>query len=258
MYSNTHVHTYAIQKRGHTLKSKQSVRSELLTCCCCRYRQALIWEDKTVDYFTEIRSLALKDQSRPACAGLSSLPSYTILYECDLERRYAMRYLCQIPHGPKQGHVHYNSVHNDQLFGSVSKSSRHQTWSSVATINVTAPGQLWNKVSCPGGHVAHTFLACDVSASCLAESDVTFSIRPETWALPTSRSCATPPAVTSLPPSFPCVSGERRVPYTLVCDHRRDCLDDSDEIFCRFTPCNWQYHFQCANEQVCLGTFALT
>ncbi|XP_025083281.1 sortilin-related receptor-like [Pomacea canaliculata] len=40
------------------------------------------------------------------------------------------------------------------------------------------------------------------------------------------------------------------VPYPLVCDHRPDCSDNSDESFCVFSSCPWYKNvFQCSNKQ---------
>ena len=116
-----------------------------------------------------------------------------------------------------------------------------QTGPSLVKINVTTSEQdmgLWWPVTCPSGHLTHIFLACDVITLCWARHDVTFGVRPESWALPTSQSCPVQLGMTSLPPSFPCGSEEQRVPYSLVCDHRRDCLDGSDETFCTFLSCH--------------------
>ena len=126
------------------------------------------------------------------------------------------------------------------------------TWPSLSKVNTTvARGrEPWRLVICPDGHVTHVFLACDVSTFCWAGRNVTFSLLPESWALPTSQSCQVQLAMTSFPPSFPCRSEEQRVPYSLVCDHRRDCADGSDETFCTFLPCLWQSQFQCLNKQV--------
>nr|KAG5699356.1 hypothetical protein BaRGS_008264 [Batillaria attramentaria] len=40
------------------------------------------------------------------------------------------------------------------------------------------------------------------------------------------------------------------VPYTLVCDHRSDCNDDSDEDFCVFPPCDPLLHFMCGKHEL--------
>ena len=122
---------------------------------------------------------------------------------------------------------------------------------SVAPANVTSFGEKGHGwwVTCPSDQVTHAFLACDVSTFCWAGRNVTFSLLPELWALPASLSCQAP--MRFLPPSFPCRSDEQRVSYSLVCDHRQDCTDGSDEEFCTFLPCQWQTEFQCQNRQVC-------
>ena len=165
--------------------------------------------------------------------------------------------LCEIPHDRKKPHDHTGARLDLTVSGQRSKSlpqiSSQQTWPGLDTVSVMVMGQrkpLLSMVACPSGHVTHSFLACDLSISCWAEGSVTFSLHPETWALPTSQSCPVPQNMTSLPPSFPCRSDERRVPYSLVCDHRRDCLDGSDETFCKLIPCDWKSQFQCLNKQV--------
>ena len=91
-------------------------------------------------------------------------------------------------------------------------------------------------VECPDGHMTHVYLACDVHSACFA---LDFSI---------SVSCPAP--LTPLPPSFTCNNGVQHVPYTLVCDHRSDCSDRSDERFCVITLCNVTSHFECWNQKV--------
>ena len=129
---------------------------------------------------------------------------------------------------------------------------------SLAKINVTTVyhnGGRWNPVLCRNGHVTHTFLACGVVTFCWTEGKLTISLRPETWALPTSQSC--PAKLTSLPPSFLCQSEKQHVPYTLVCDHWPQCLDGSDEKFCKHLPCQGEFQFQCLNKQVSITRFCL-
>ena len=142
----------------------------------------------------------------------------------------------------------------------VPPSAGHLTTPSLAKVkvNVTAVGQHgvdWSLVYCPKRHLTHVFLACDPFAYCWAGGDVTFSFRPDTWALPTSQSCPVQLGVTSVPPSFPCRSEEQWVPYSLVCDYLRDCADGTDETFCKFPPCEWPSQFQCQNKQVRLAYF---
>ena len=42
------------------------------------------------------------------------------------------------------------------------------------------------------------------------------------------------------------------VPYTLVCDHRLDCADGSDEDFCVFQPCTYTQSACKDEKQVCV------
>ena len=104
--------------------------------------------------------------------------------------------------------------------------------------------------ACPRGHMTHDFLACDAQSECWARDTVSDST--SCWAgdggRTASGSCAA--SLTPLPPSFPCSSGWGEVPYTLVCDHRADCSDDSDEQFCVFPPCDGKTEFDCGNGQV--------
>lgn len=45
---------------------------------------------------------------------------------------------------------------------------------------------------------------------------------------------------------FVCNSNNERIHYTFVCDFRPDCSDESDETFCRHSPCDG---FTCRNGQ---------
>ena len=59
-----------------------------------------------------------------------------------------------------------------------------------------------------------------------------------------------PSTLTFDPPMMSCDNGWERVSYTLVCDFRADCSDDSDEDFCteetKLEPGYWD----CGNKQV--------
>ncbi|XP_025084037.1 G-protein coupled receptor GRL101-like isoform X2 [Pomacea canaliculata] len=91
-------------------------------------------------------------------------------------------------------------------------------------------------LQCPSLHYTHTFLACDVESECWADK------------YDNAKTCSTP--LTSLPPSFSCINEIQRVPYSLVCDHRPDCSDNSDENFCIFFTCPLNKKlFECSNKQ---------
>ncbi|XP_025083269.1 uncharacterized protein LOC112557545 [Pomacea canaliculata] len=91
-------------------------------------------------------------------------------------------------------------------------------------------------LQCPSLHYTHTFLACDVKSECWADK------------YDNAKTCSTP--MTSLPPSFSCINEIERVPYSLVCDHRPDCSDNSDESFCIFSSCSLSKNvYECTNKQ---------
>ena len=95
-------------------------------------------------------------------------------------------------------------------------------------------------VKCPDDHVTHAFLACDAQSACWQRHHYEES---EVWGVPSAKSC--PASMTSLPPMFTCSSGEQRVSYSMVCDHRLQCGDGSDESFCVFPPCSGSTPLQC-------------
>ena len=102
--------------------------------------------------------------------------------------------------------------------------------------------------SCPGGHVVHEFLACDVPSACWACGLSPYGSCAAAVAGNISGFCKAP--LTPLPPSFHCSSGVDVIPYTLICDHRPDCGDRSDEHFCVFPPCHPFAQFDCGAGQV--------
>ena len=76
-------------------------------------------------------------------------------------------------------------------------------------------------VTCPGGHVTHDFLSCDPATYCGKDQYVAWCKTEKGGSMPT----------------FECDNGIRTLPFTLVCDHRPDCLDNSDEEFCVYETC---------------------
>ena len=206
-----------------------------------------------MDYFS-FNSDFWFSASRPRCAMLGVTLGKVNYVKCGRNVLAYRKYMCQM----------FNKGHSRHIPVQPSL-PRTQSMSRLVTMNVTTvdqEGTQWWPVTCTNGHVTHAFLACDVATLCLAGPDVTFSFSHTSWALPTSQSCPAHLAMSSLPPSFPCRTGEQRVPYSLVCDHQSHCLDGSDELFCTFPKCDRHTQYRCRNKQVgfffFLGLYLMT
>ena len=129
----------------------------------------------------------------------------------------ASHIMCEVNTAPQ------STVHNEE-------SSTGIELQSLGEHNLSSPVSL---VGCPFGHTARDFLACDIRSKCWSRD---------------ATECPAP--LTPLPPSFTCTNGVERVPYTLVCDIRPDCSDDSDETFCVYPPCDLPGALQCNDKEV--------
>ena len=95
--------------------------------------------------------------------------------------------------------------------------------------------------SCPAGHVTHGFLSCDRKSRC--GQAVCYFVR-ETRntgkVVSAVQHSADPVAM------YSCTGVDTEVSYSLLCDFRQDCADNSDESFCYHPPCT---EFTCTNGQ---------
>ena len=88
---------------------------------------------------------------------------------------------------------------------------------------------------CSDEQVTLSFLPCHGSSQ---ESLVTSDI-----GLGSSRASS---AIDLDAPAFQCSNSVQYVPYTFLCDHRKDCTtDNSDEEFCHFPRCSGNTPLQC-------------
>ncbi|PVD27969.1 hypothetical protein C0Q70_10545 [Pomacea canaliculata] len=176
------------------------------------YLNALQWTDGTIAYFKTIDGVA----TMPACGlfYLQDMNGGIKLKKCDEPR--ISHALCETEAAP-----------GNQL--RPEKSNPRITF-----LDISAWQNDSSKVVCPAGHMTHTFLSCDVASAC--------------WMRSSLSSCDAP--LSSLPPAFDCDNGFDRVPHTLVCDHRSDCPDGSDEDFCEFASCYTSGKYDCGNHQV--------
>ena len=103
-------------------------------------------------------------------------------------------------------------------------------------------------VMCPAGHMVHAFLACDAQSSCGVNQSlgrcqvVTMDFRMKHTDYRHGRTLQGESRDTESKPEgntlmsvdmFQCHEYGGTIPYTLVCDFREDCVDRSDETFCR-------------------------
>jgi hypothetical protein len=101
-------------------------------------------------------------------------------------------------------------------------------------------------VMCPAGHVTHSFLSCDPRSHCGVSKDVS---RCEVYMTDDGATLGPWYAAQGSSGSLEHVSAEmfkchkhgETVPYTLVCDFRPDCLDQSDELDCEHVEYHHQY-----------------
>ncbi|XP_076435809.1 uncharacterized protein LOC143275521 [Babylonia areolata] len=187
------------------------------------YRHSWVWSDGTVANY-----LHLVPEPDMTCAAMhygrsTSADRAAPLTSVHCTRAYRAQVLCEGEKG-KRSDWPLSSVGVPAL-----SPASHLEWRRVK-------GKLVNRlIACPNGHMTHAFLACDVASACFAEDHVT---------------CSAP--LTPLPPMYRCACADERVSYTSVCDHRKDCQDNSDEEFCVFPACTGAAWFPCSSYQQCV------
>ena len=132
----------------------------------------------------------------------------------------------------------YNAVREvDDYVCEQSEGETHQPNALTAVINHALSYDRRRYVTCPAGHITHQFMSCDPLSLCWARDQQSVP------------SCQT--SLNPRPPMFTCTGETEHVPYSLVCDHRVDCRDHSDEDFCTYPEslCHGA-SFHCGNMQV--------
>ena len=120
------------------------------------------------------------------------------------------------------------------------------------TLNISLSRASWitfNKtktllVACSKGHVTHTFLSCDLESRCVDRHAARCPVANVSSNI-TQRSDPGQRSGQSVA-MFTCEDDVTTFDYTLVCDFRHDCRDQSDESFCKHPPCDG---FLCDNGQ---------
>ncbi|KAK7461240.1 hypothetical protein BaRGS_00038715, partial [Batillaria attramentaria] len=205
------------------------------------YRGEMVWADSTLALYSEhvrpkTRSLAMCGRRHHHFFGLHGDATRAELDPSICDSSHIGGILCELEQNGATPQVNHHSA--SRIHFSADPAHQRDVSSGL--------------VVCPKGHVTHGFLACDVRCSCWAEA---YNGDVSTWGIPTRRACPAP--MTSLPPSFSCRNGLQRVPYSLVCDHRQDCGDASDEDFCQFAPCGADTPVQCGLSKQCVKSDAV-
>ncbi|XP_025079765.1 uncharacterized protein LOC112555548 [Pomacea canaliculata] len=184
------------------------------------YRKSWMWCDETIAHVLELKNLGLR-MPNDNCVVTTSYSMRSVLLRGHLtvtscEQTLPVSYhLCEIQGTPS-------------MYPALQAPDVHVT---QPTSRLSKPGY----ILCPANHFTHVFLACDVTSNCWSKTDgATYY-------------CS--PPLTSLPPLFECADIQQSVPYTLVCDHRADCLDGSDENICVFPRCDLDSPFRCSDRR---------
>ena len=167
------------------------------------------------------------------------------LNKCD-EIEYAFHYVCEF--GSETGRQHRSQNSHAPEPSRIQLADFNNTDTLLfAMLNVSF-------VRCPGRHWTHEFLACDTQSDCWAKTDAVVSGE---WNAHASSWCDESMASQFL--SFVCDLAGQRVPFSLVCDSRADCVDASDENFCTYPPCPASKPMQCGvSWQVCFVFSAIS
>ena len=206
-------------------KNPQPVLLWVVRVPCGRYKDMWRHLDGTVAYFTgswHARGMCTTD-----CAMMTS----TGFYKTQRDQPDFASFLCELPPPlPSPAASFADRLTKGQLV-SLSPLDVASAWANRSAF-----------LECPLGHVTHTFLAHDEQSSCWA---------PNVGGGGDGGGVSPFPAgLTPLPPPFTCDNGVQHVPYTLLCDHRPDCSDQSDEQFCIFSPCDVSTQFECTDRAV--------
>ena len=189
-----------------------------------RYHNEIILEDSTIAY--HLGRIIRKGTYKPFC-GLMKKNADTKVNLSRCSRSEATSYLCEFEQSPSP-----TSETLRRVFVTNLSKQRMSYWNSSSA-------KTFNTLSCPKGHLTHDFLACDLSSDCWLEQSAGHSAR-------AGVKCSAP--LHPLPPSFGCREKGQFVPYTLVCDHRPNCFDGSDEDFCVFGTGNVSHGLLCLGD----------
>ena len=192
-------------------------------CQFISYRRTLQWHDGTVSFTDDIPFLGMDCF---CMYGLYAFHLETRTNPCNLRSR--LYYLCE-----------FDISRDKHAFDKKSQALLPDRL--IANMTEYPTG----RVMCPEGHMTHSQFACEAQTFCFAGRR---QVPVDLTGSPADASCPAP--LKPLPPYFRCQGRLQVVAYTVVCDHRQDCADSSDEDFCVFPACRPGSDIMCDNGQV--------
>ena len=198
------------------------------------YRHTWMWLDGspafdvniTAGHFQEEASFHLR---------LSAVAEGLRLKSTVIKRRHTdecSRYICQVHYADSQSGIEYTAV-----------SGLRSNISTAAVMEL-------DLIPCPTGHLVRAYLLCDTESRCgteVAQSHCSASVR-DSRLSQTSSLRNNVSAVNIV--LFTCANKITSLPYTLVCDFRCDCEDQSDESFCTHSQsCGKNTTYRCQSGQ---------
>ncbi|KAK7483027.1 hypothetical protein BaRGS_00025690, partial [Batillaria attramentaria] len=171
------------------------------------YSKMWMWSDRTLAYSVDIDYANLQELFEYGCGFISpELPRQLRATLCSISG--AKHFVCEMVVEEEEVPSPRESVTSPDL--------RLSRFTRLPVIG------------CPGGHMTHDFLSCDLNSACGGEG------RSKTCNVPAKYDAISdddrPDVVTV--GLFMCDDDETTLPYTLVCDYRSDCPDRSDQDFC--------------------------
>ncbi|PVD29173.1 hypothetical protein C0Q70_11770 [Pomacea canaliculata] len=177
------------------------------------YSGVLQWVDETMAYYVQLEELDSRSGLSPMCMFIDAENTLVLSFvKCDVTN--PSKFMCEFP-----------KTNNVSAIPQTSP-----TYPVIIANNTPDSVQSVSFVKCSHRHVAIDFLSCAKDSNCDVKRDISMCELPGKGSFP----------------MFKCDDNVQTIPYTLVCDYRPDCVDNSDENFCVIPECT---KFLCRNQQ---------
>ena len=193
------------------------------------YRRSLVSEDKTVIYHS-LKKISVHYTGEKLCFTFHNL----------VKRNWRLEHIpCSFNDFMRSNLPSTCEFMLDKVSHVYSRTQLTQ----LPNISFEVTNRTHHLTRCANGQATHAFLSCGPHNTCIQKplSSCTFS---ELFRNTNSAGWTDVP-VTAVP-EFSCDASDTKLSYTLVCDFRPDCDDDSDESFCQHPSCD---AFTCTSGQ---------